>query len=394
MTDRLAEVFVPRWLEYEPPSAAHFIGVGSLIGGAISGLGSLAGGLFGSSAATDAARIQSNATTQAAQLQAQTAQQAMQLQMQMFQQMQSNLGPWLNTGQSELSNLVGMLPDLINPTSYGLSPGNFFASNVPYGVSTPGGYGGQAFTPIDYGLGGSSFRPTDGFSFAPTMENLRSTPGYQFALDQGLAATANQNASMGLSGSGAMGRGLINYAEGLASTTYQNQFNNWLQTLQTQSNIFSGNLAQQYGMFSGNIGQQYGIWGGQNQLALGRAQQTYNMLGGLAGSGQNAAVNTGTAGLNAATQSGNFLSNAAGQAGNLLTSGAAATAGGIIGSNNALFSGFSNAGSGIQNSLMNYAMINALGGGNAGGSAIANIFGGSAAVGSGGPSASGTGGLY
>lgn len=128
--------------------------------------------------------------------------------------------------------------------------------------------------------------------FNPDMATLAATPGYQFVRDQGLRSVQNSFAAKGLGSSGAAIRGGTDYAEGLAGTTFQQQLQNFM---------------------------------AQNQ-------QTYNMLGGISGSGQNAAAQQGSLGLQAA-----------GNIGNALTSGAAATAGGIVGGQNALTAGITGA---------------------------------------------------
>lgn len=142
-------------------------------------------------------------------------------------------------------------------------------------------------------------------AFQPTMAQLAQTPGYQFTLGQGEQATQNSYAAQGLGQSGAALKGAANYAEGLAGTTYQNQFQNYL---------------------------------AQNQ-------QTYNMLGGIASQGENAAATTGNQGLTAS-----------GQAGNYLTSGAAATAAGTVGAANSITGALS----GISGSASNAALMLAL----------------------------------
>jgi hypothetical protein len=93
-----------------------------------------------------------------------------------------------------------------------------------------------------------------------------------------------------------MGKSLANYAEGLASTTYQQQFTNYL----TQN------------------------------------QQIYNMLSGQVGTGENAAAATAGVGQTAAGQSANALLTGSGQYGSATTAGAAATAAGVTGAANAL----------------------------------------------------------
>lgn len=145
--------------------------------------------------------------------------------------------------------------------------------------------------------------------FQPTMDELEKTPGYQFTLDQGTKAVKNQFAARGLGGmSGALGKGLVNFASGTASTTYNDQFKNYL---------------------------------AQNQ-------QVYNMLRGLVQGGQNAAAQTGDFGTQAQTT-----------ANNLNTGSAAATAGGIVGSSNAMSGAMSN----IGNTLVTNSLLQGMFGG-------------------------------
>lgn len=206
--------------------------------------------------------LSAGASKGAANVQAQAAQEAAQLQYSMYQQTAQRLQPWVSTGQAANQQLGGLL---------GLSG---------YQASGAGGMGtGSLVTP-----------------FQPTMQQLSQTPGYQFTMQQGLEAVQNQAAQQGQGGgllpgggglqvSGPEGKGLINYAENLASTTYQQQFNNY--------------------------------W---NQLS-----NIYNMVSGTSASGANAAAMVGQAGQTAAQ----------GESAALQT-GAAATASGITGAANAL----------------------------------------------------------
>jgi hypothetical protein len=96
---------------------------------------------------------------------------------------------------------------------------------------------------------------------------LRQTPGYQFSLNQGLKSVQNSAAARGLGTSGAALKGAAGYATGLADSTYQQQFQN----------------------------------------ALTNKQNTFNMLSGVAGLGENAAARTGTIGQQMAANAGNAL---------------------------------------------------------------------------------------
>lgn len=143
--------------------------------------------------------------------------------------------------------------------------------------------------------------------FMPTMAELEATPGYQFTLQQGLRAAQNSATAMGLGQSGPAIAGAADYAAGLASQTYQQQFNNY--------------------------------WANNQNL--------YNMIGGLASMGQNAAAGVGNAGIQTA-----------GAMGNLLTGGAAALGAGQVGAANAWAGALNNIGGSASNAALMLAMHN------------------------------------
>jgi hypothetical protein len=106
-------------------------------------------------------------------------------------------------------------------------------------------------------------------TFQPTMQQLAATPGYQFTLRQGELAASNPMIAAGLGGSGALGKGLINYAGGLASSTYNQQLQNYL-----------AQNAQAFNMLSGPFNAFNQAAGQYGQIGAGAAGQ----LGGIAGS--------------------------------------------------------------------------------------------------------------
>lgn len=265
-------------------SNCQFLGISAGTGLALGAGASIIGG-----------GLQAGASKGAANEQAQAAQQAAQLQYSMYQQTAARLQPWVSTGTAATNQLGGLL---------GLSG---------YSASGAGGMGT-----------GSLVQP-----FQPTMQQLSQTPGYQFTMQQGLEAVQNQANAAGQGGgllpgggglqvSGPEGKGLINYAENLASTTYQQQFNNY--------------------------------W---NQLS-----SIYNMVSGVSGQGASAAAGVGQAGQ--ATAQG--MSTA-------LQTGAAASAAGLTGAANALTSSITTPANniaqlGILNQIANQG--NPLGGGGSG----------------------------
>ena len=181
-------------------------------------------------------------------------------------------------------------------------------------LSPYAGLGQQAINPLwqamGYNVGGDGSVAQNPnatlqqqFSFDPSK--LDQTPGYQFALGQGLKSTNNQLASQGLGLSGAQAKGLSTFATGLADQTYGNQYNRALSTYNTNYQVAANNV---------------------------------NNLQNLVNTGQNSAAQTGQAGLAGANSAGNYLT----QAGN-------AQASGIMGMSNA-----ANAGT------QNYMLYNAL----------------------------------
>jgi len=59
---------------------------------------------------------------------------------------------------------------------------------------------------------------------APTLEQAEATPGYQFTLGQGIDAIDKSAAANGTLFSGTTGKALTDYATGLASTTYNQDY--------------------------------------------------------------------------------------------------------------------------------------------------------------------------
>jgi hypothetical protein len=141
-----------------------------------------------------------------------------------------------------------------------------------------------------------------GFAAAWDPSNLSQTPGYQFQLQQGNQAIQRSAAAQGGLLSGAAGKAMDQYSQGLAGTTYQNQLTDYL----AQSN------------------------------------QQYNQLAGVAGLGQSAtqsANTTGTSAINSIGQ--NTIAGATGAAN--------ASASGLVGASNAFSSGAGNLASYYQN---------------------------------------------
>ena len=156
---------------------------------------------------------------------------------------------------------------------------------------------------------------------APTAAQAAATPGYQFTLQQGQQAVARQAAAGGQYNSGATGKALANYTEGLASTNYQQAYNNSLNAYQTNYSNNLNSLTQ-----GANIGLQGTAQ--YNAAATNYGNQT-------SANTTNAAQYMGTAGTQAAEYSGTLGLQGQQAAGNYFMQGADATAAAQVGSANA-----------------------------------------------------------
>jgi hypothetical protein len=118
--------------------------------------------------------------------------------------------------------------------------------------------------------------------FQPTMEELAKTPGYQFTLDQGLKSTQNSYASKGLGSSGAAMKGAADYAGGLASNTYQQQFQNYWNQNKSIYDMLTGQSTaglQAAGMLANN-GTTLAQGQSNNLVGAGNARAaSYNTMG-------------------------------------------------------------------------------------------------------------------
>jgi hypothetical protein len=176
-----------------------------------------------------------------------------------------------------------------------------------------------------------SYNPTTAPLTAPfTAASLASTPGYQFALSQGLMGTNNANVAMGLGGSGAEAKALTGYASGQAQQVYNSQFQNYLAQNQQIANMLLA-PAQLGAGAAGGIGSLFGAAGNQ---ALASAS-------GVGNSGNVGAVTTGQGIATSTAGIGNAI------------------AGGAVGATGSL-----------SNALLQYNILNALKGGSTQGGTV------------------------
>jgi hypothetical protein len=142
---------------------------------------------------------------------------------------------------------------------------------------------------------------------APNAQQAAQTPGEQFEMQQGVQALDNSAAARGTLLTGGTGKALEQYGQGLASTNYQQAYNDALTNFQTNYNLFSNNQNNQF-----------------------------NRLASLAGLGQTSAGQLNASGSNAANNFSNILLGSGQQIGNDVQNAGAALASGQVGSANAI----------------------------------------------------------
>ncbi len=349
----------------------------------ISAAGSIGSAVIGSHAAGKAADAQSSAANHAADLQYQASQNALGFQKQQYNTSQQELAPWLQSGQGALTNLnyllglgpsqggqpgqvpqpgqpsngVGVPARPVGPSGYGGQPQSMalprgsqggyspVATNAgpASGTSLPGApvggqpsTGVQGYTPnttppnTSLGAYGSLMQPYGQTFKAPTAEEARLTPGYQFAQQEGQNALERSAAARGGILTGGTAKALDQYSQGLADTNYQNVYQNALNTYGTNFNAYNANQANQY-----------------------------NRLASLSGVGQQTAQQLGLLGNQASQGISSNLLNTAQNMGQDYQNAGAANASGYVGAANA----WGGALGGVSNNLSNLLMLKQLTGG-------------------------------
>jgi hypothetical protein len=220
---------------------------------------------------------------------------------------------------------TGIAPPSSNPVTGGLTNGGGI-TQASGGPAASGGAGASATSTAAGGFG-SLLSPYPEQFTAPTAAQAEQYPGEQFMLQQGTQAVDQSAAANGSLLTGGTAKALDAYGQGLASTDYQNVYND------------------AYNTYSSNYNQY------ENQQA-----NEYNRLASLAGVGQTAASQLGTLGANAASGVTSNLLGTASAMGQDYQNAAAANASGYVGSANA----YSGALSGSTGSLSNLLLLSQL----------------------------------
>lgn len=195
---------------------------------------------------------------------------------------------------------------------------------------------------------------------APTAAQAEATPGYQFQLKQGLQGVEQQLGASGGAATGGALKALTQYGQGVASTNYQNVFNNALNAYNTNvgTNLaMSGQGLQGTGMGI-QAAENYGNTYNQNTMGSAYFNSNTGLQGGIAG---------GQLGVQGNIAAGNQNLEGAIQGGNLYMQGAEGAGAARIGATNSLNSAIAGGTSLIGSLFPGGQFMNPFGGGGGGG---------------------------
>ena len=265
------------------------------IGGVAQAGASLAGAGIQAAASKSAANTAADASKYASTQQYNAAQNALNQQKSLFNTGQSNISPYLQSGSTALKQLnqgtapggqfetkayspfqatgaaasalnpaqfqaTGLAQNAVNPSQFqatglaqnALNPSQFQATGRAANALNEGqfqatGLAQNALNPAQFSATGMAQNALNPTAFqAPTAAEAAATPGYQFQFDQGLNALQRSQAATGITGGGAA-KAAEQYGQGLASTNYQQAYNDALGTYGTNLNTAQGALANQSG---------------------------------------------------------------------------------------------------------------------------------------------------
>jgi hypothetical protein len=230
------------------------------------------------------AAVSANASSKAADAQENAAKRSSDTQLQMYDQTRADQTPWRTAGGQAvnalsqyygLGGLNGSQP--LSYTDWSAQQGGGFSIG-PHGDLVQKLSGGTS--QADYQKYVAGFKQQNG---APDFQSiLQNLPGYQFQRNQGNLAVQRDLAAKGLLNSGAAGKALQQYGQGLAGS-YAQQYTGGLQSL--------AGLGQSSVQATGAAGANAANQISSNQIYSGNAQA-------------NGTINTGNAWANALSQIG------------------------------------------------------------------------------------------
>lgn len=187
---------------------------------------------------------------------------------------------------------------------------------------------------------------------APTAAQAAATPGEQFQMQQGLQGVEQQLGASGGAATGGALKALTQYGQGVASTYYQNAFNNALNAYNTNVNTNLSMAGQ--GLQGASLGQQASENFGNTYNTNTMGSQYFNANLGMQGAGLGLQGSTaaGQLGLSGAETAGNQNMQGTLDAGNFYMQGANARAAGQASSSALLGNGIAGLANGIGGTAM------------------------------------------
>lgn len=260
--------------------------------------GLLTVGLIGAGSSIFSGLMGSHAAGKAADQQVAAQRDALDFQKQIWGQQQQNLAPWMSAGNTSIAALMKAMGD-----------GTFGAGSLPKAPAAPG--------------------PWTGTFAAPTSEEARNSPGYQFTAQQGSKSILQGAAAAGGAISGGTLKALDQFNTGLADSAYNDVFNRALSTYNTGVQGYQLNLAD----YNANL-QGY-------QAELAKNAQEFSQMFAPAQLGEAAVTGLNSMGQNVALN-----------VGNLMTGIGNSQAAGTVGSSNAITGAVNGGANSFLQSLM------------------------------------------
>jgi hypothetical protein len=193
---------------------------------------------------------------------------------------ENTLNQLMGYGSTGAGSSTGGTPGYDPSSGSSIGPGGGISQLIPGG--TAAGASGTAPTSNVNGTGLPTGYLTQ--TFNPTEAQLEAYPGYQFQLSQGDLAVNSASSAGSSALSGPALKSLMSFNQGLASSNYQNYFNQF-QT--QQNNIFNrlSNIAAMGQNAAGNLGTAGANLG--TGIAQAQAAAAGSIAGGISGASNN-----------------------------------------------------------------------------------------------------------
>lgn len=206
---------------------------------------------------------------------------------------------------------------------------------------------------------------------APTAAQAAATPGEQFQMQQGLQGVEQQMGASGGAATGGALKALTQYGQNVASTYYQNAFNNSLNAYNTNvnTNLAMAGQGETGAGMANNALANYGSLSNSNTMGAGYYNAGLGLQGATTagGMGMSGATTAGNMGMSGAITAGNQNMTGTEEANQFYMQGQEGLAAGQAGQGNMLGNGIAGLANGIGGTAMMGMGMPYFGGGTGGG---------------------------